>query len=74
MKISLIKYADGKTLSVGQFSFPIENGLPQHSQSSRIGCEMKGPRSLKEYDEAFDLALFSWEAQEFDEVIENVRA
>jgi len=68
MEISLI-FNKLKPISVcvGRFSFAIENGELQHNEDSRAGCDYYG--ELKNYEEAYELALWGWENQMFDEIL-----
>lgn len=54
------------SIGVGKYCFPIEGGKVGQSESQRIGAEVS--MRMKVYLAAYELAMFAWEAQEFDGV------
>lgn len=69
MKVTLV-ISNKKPISVGvgKFCFSLENNQVANNEPQRIGSELRGPSSLSEYVEAFNLAQLAWEAQLFDDV------
>ena len=72
MNVTLVKL-NHKPISVGvgKFCFSLADNKVSDNNAQRLGSELRGPRSLKEYTEAFDLAQLAWEIQEFDLVEEH---
>lgn len=59
------------SVGVGRYCFSLENNQVSDNEASRIGSELRGPQTLMEYKEAFDIACLAWGIQEFDTVEEH---
>lgn len=65
MKVVFVKN-NGKVVSVGAgiHCFSIKDNQVQDNQDQRFGSRITG--TLKQYEEAFELAKIAWEMQECD--------
>jgi len=57
------------TVGVGSYTFAIHDNKVTDNKDQRLGSELS--RSLKYYEQCFELAQFAWEMKEFDKTEDN---